>query len=337
MNVAVIKRVVYYTTLLLLTGITLLTFFAHGINDYSRAKFHDMVQGNAYRPFVYRALFPTIVRTVSAAIPGSIHQYAEDFVIETPFIGNKFRLFNWEPEHSIEYFVAGLLMYLCFFGFSLLCKKLAEKTTPCSPVMLEILPFMALIGLPPFFRYEMYIYDPPQLFLFTTMLYLMLTERFKMYLLLFPLAVFNKETSLLLIFQFVFYFRHRVRMNTLITYAGIQSIFYVSIKFALTIIFAENPGSFVEFHLLDYNIPQLMEGYSFPDVLAFISLIFLITFEFFRKNEFLRLSISFVIPIFVLALLFGVIDEFRAYYEFYPSAFCLSCDTIFRFYQLPQR
>ena len=337
MNITVIKRVAYYTALLLLTGIILLSFFLHGINNYPRAKFYDMIHGNAYRPFVCRVLFPTIVRTVSAAIPRSVHQYSENYVVETPFFGNKFKWFGWEPEHSVEYFVAGLLMYLCFFSFSLMCKKLAEETTSCSSAMLKIIPFIALICLPSFFRYAMYIYDPLQLFLFTTMLYLMLTERFRIYLLCFPLAVFNKETSLLLIFQFFLYFRSRLRIKKFMTYLAIQTIVYTSIKLALTIIFSKNPGSFVEFHLFDHNIQTLMKGHTFSQIFAFLGIIFLITFDFPRKNEFLRLSsIAFAIPLFGLILFFGFMDEYRAFYELYPVVLCLVCDTLAQFYQIPQ-
>ena len=44
----------------------------NGIDIYDRARFNDMVDGTAYKPFVYRALVPFTIRIVSEAIPDKI-------------------------------------------------------------------------------------------------------------------------------------------------------------------------------------------------------------------------------------------------------------------------
>jgi hypothetical protein len=76
----------------------------------------------------------------------------------------------------------------------------------------------------------------------------------------------------------------------------------------------DNPGGFVEFHLIDRNY-LLFNGYS---LVTFVVLLIIVLSIFSRWNEkpkFLKDSLWIGVPLLILTLLFGFFDELRDYYE----------------------
>ena len=50
---------IYLALLLLVSGMVLGSFVYFGVDGYERAMLQDSIDGTAYRPFVYRARFPS--------------------------------------------------------------------------------------------------------------------------------------------------------------------------------------------------------------------------------------------------------------------------------------
>lgn len=338
MKTGLLHRIMYLMILLLLSGLVLVSFLRPtrqhmGINQYDRVQFLDVVEGKAHRPFVYRTLLPTTVRIVSRAVPESYHRACADLVEQRDLARKAFSLFRWESRAALQYLLASVLMLLSFMGFAHFAAKLTERLcdVPATTGARLLLVMGALAGLPAFFRYVSYVYDPAQLFLFTLALYLLAAHRIWPFCLAFVACCLNKETAVLLIplFALEFHDRSPSRRRYWFSVAGLIVV-YVGIKSALTWYFRGNPGSFVEFHLA-HNLQWLTSGWNFTDLLVFLGLSALVVYRWRDKSAFLRRSLLCVLPPLVsLALFLGFIDEWRGYYEAYPIIYAMLVDSLLR-------
>jgi hypothetical protein len=344
MNVTTFKsggwfRWVYFLTLL---GISVYVFALFvrpvegvhsGLNNYHRSKFLDMVNGTAYKPFVYRTLFPTTIRILSAVTPTPIKQAFAATAQSNRFVRERFRMLFWETTAAYEYGLASTLMVLCFMGFAhtaaqytlSLCQLAPQRRTRLFLVV------SVLLGLPFFFRYTAYPYDPLQLFLFTLALFFLATSRLRAFVITFVFCCINKETAVLLIPLFAVIGRKqdvssRQYQNILFGLIGC----YVSIKTLITLLFWNNPGSFVEFQWT-HNLEWFQRGLSFTHWIVFISLGWLVFYQWRSKPAFLKWAFVCTLPpLMILALFLGYFDEWRGYYEAYPTVFALSISSLYR-------
>lgn len=194
----------------------------------------------------------------------------------------------------------------------------------------NVIALFSVVGLLPLLKYYNYIYDFPHLFLITLALSLLVRKNWALYLVVFLFCCFNKETSILLVMVFFFYFLGDKRMDKskfwklLLIQMGI----FVLVKGILTIIFMDNPGHFVEFHLYDYNLIRLRKIKPLEMLLWGSGAVFLIFFHWLRKPRFLKVSLLMLIPLVSLTLLLGFIDEWRDYYEVYPVLLLLVAHTV---------
>jgi hypothetical protein len=302
-----------------------------GLNLYDEIRFPKMVQGTAYRPFVARTLLPSTVRALTAATPVAWREGLDRITERNPRLNGIFDTLGWEYKGSVQYYYAALLMWISFVGFAhftvaLTCRQLEWSA---GAVWRTALGAAALLGLPALFKYSSFPYDPPQLFLFTLALYLMATGRTRAFLVVFLLCCLNKETAALLIPINAFYRRGKataqeIRRELVFLIAG-----YVVIKGGLIWVFRDNPGSFVEFHLVDHNLPWLVNGWSATEVIVILVLATLVFVRWREKPSFLRIALLGILPVQVgLALFIGFIDEWRIYYEVYPIVFGLTVATL---------
>lgn len=345
MNADLLRRIGYLTVLTSLSFVVLVVFLRPttqhvGINQYDRAMFLDMIDGNAYKPFVSRTLLPTTVRLVSAVVPEKFRQACAEQVQQHDLAQRAFDEFRWDIRAAFQYLLASVLMLLSFMGFAHCVAKLTARVcdVPDTGLTQLLLAVGALVGLPPFFRYTSFVYDPPQLFLFTLALYFLATNRIRSFFVAFVACCLNKETAVLLIPVCGLTltsrpFPHRRVWGTI---AGL-SIVYVSIKCALAWVFRDNLGSHVEFHF-GRNIQWLAGGWTFTDLTVFLSVAALVFFHWSEKPAFLRFSFPCVlIPLVVLTLFLGLIDEWRDYYEAYPIACALLMHSLLSFNRVFRR
>jgi hypothetical protein len=293
-----------------------------------------MVEGKAHKPCVYRTLLPTTVRVVSAVVPEQYREACADLVEQHDLMRRAFYILEWESRAAFQYVLASVLMLLSFIGFGHCAVMLTERLCdpPESGMARLLLVTGALVGLPPFFRYTSFPYDPPQLFLFTLALYFLTVQRTRSFFITFVACCLNKETAVLLIplYGLTFRSRYSSRRQYWYTMVGLM-IVYVSIKSALIWVFHGNPGAFVEFTFAR-NVKWLTSGWTFTDLLVFLSIATLVLFRWSEKPIFLRLSfLCVLLPLGALALFFGFVDEWRIYYEAYPLALGLSVHSLLQF------
>jgi hypothetical protein len=176
------------------------------------------------------------------------------------------------------------------------------------------------------YDYYSHIYDFPTLLVYTLGLALMVHRRWRLFLLVVLIGCFNKETTVLLTLVFVIHFARagNVKFRQLL---GVQLLIFVVVKGALTVIFRDNPGSFVAFHLVDHNV-YLLSPYELPTALAWLALALVVFHRWSEKPPFLRSAVWTVVPLVTMALFLGYLDELRGYYEAYPVVVLLASQTI---------
>jgi hypothetical protein len=322
----------------LLSGIVLVAFLRPserhwGINKYSRARFMDMVDGRANKPFVYRTLLPSTVRAASLLVPDPVRQAIAERVERTSLTRRAFARFEWDTWAAFQYLLAAFLMFLCFMGFSYGAARLTIRLCglPEGGVVQLALASAALIGLPPLFRHVSYPYDPATLFLFTLALCLMVWRRQRAFLLAFLLCCLNKETAVLLIPLFALTGRDqdttpRQYWGTLL---GLVVVYGVT-RLALVYVFRDNPGTLVEFYPTR-NLGLLTTGWTFTGLTVALGFVGLIFFRWGEKPAFLKTAFAVVLlPLLALALFLGYVEELRGYYEAYPIVFGLIVHSVLR-------
>lgn len=322
-----LARVSYAVVLLSTSGLVLVQFlYPHwgphvGINDYDRASFMEMVEGDAYKPFVMRMLLPTTVRFLSAIAPEAYQSTLADQVVKGDLLSKTFSTLGWESQAAFQYFLALILMYLSLIGFGHSVVLLTEQTCniPKDTKTKIIILISSLMGVTFLFRYVSYIYDPPQLFLFTLALYLLSTDRIKLFFIVFVFCCLNKETAILLIPLFALKYYGLGFQNCQYGYSiGGLVIIYLSIRTALFFIFYDNPGSFLESQF-SHNVWWITSGRTLGDVIIIILVVMLVVFRWRKKPLFLRVAfLSVLLPLVSMAVFLGYIDEWRGYYEAYP-------------------
>ena len=333
-------QLVYWLVVGLVSAYVLVMFlkpsYEHvGINQYERAKFMEMVNGTAYQPFVYRALLPGLVRLAAALLPESAHLWITGLVEQNTKFELLFRVFEWETQAAFEYLFAALLMWICFMGFGHFGAKLTLLTCKIqdrSGLWRLVLAMAIVLFLIPFFKYASYIYDPPQLFLFTLALYCLANNQVWAFLAAFGVCCINKETALLLIPIFALIYWRQLPWRRYFALLAGQIGAFVAIKLLITSAFQSNPGALVEFHLTDHNLPWFVEQMSFTHIIVFIILLALALYRLKEKDRFLKIAFLCTFPaLFVLTLFLGYIDEWRDYYEAYPIAFAMIVDSLRQF------
>lgn len=321
------NRIVYRTLIAIISLYVLIAFVKlPPINGYKRAMFSEMVNGTAWKPFVYRTLLPTSVRIISEIIPEGVHKSLTEMVESNHSLSLVLEKLKWESEFITEYLVAVVLMYLSLLGFVYVFRKLFDKIYSSTLWLKNLISIILLFAIPAMFQpnYSNYVYDFPALFLFTLGLLLLHRRKWNYFLILFLISCFNKETTILLtlIFAIHFYKDAEVSKTFYYRFITIQLIIFAAIKILLFILFRNNPGGLVEFHLIDRNY-LLFNGYS---LVTFVALLIIFLSIFSRWNEkpkFLKDSLWIAIPLLILTLFFGFFDELRDYYEAFPIVILL--------------
>ena len=323
-----VGNITYYVVTAFISLCVVVIFVVNpGINHYKPSKFEDMVYGKAWKPFVYRALLPTSVRVISAPVPQSIRTSLSEMVDESESYQNLFTKLGWEKELFVEYFVAMVLMFFSLWGFAIALRHLFTLFYDSFPFLPNLVSILALLGLPTMFQYASFLYDFPSLILYTLGLIFLYQQDWKKFLILYPVACLNKETTILLTFIYFIYFRHKLRGDHFYKILFIQLTIFAVVKVFLFVIFKENPGTFVEFHLFDHNL-GLLSGYDLSLAFAVLGLIMLVYYKWLEKPLFIRTTLWALVPLVFLTLFLGYLDELRDYYEVYPTVIILISHSI---------
>jgi hypothetical protein len=305
-----------------------------GIDRYRAAMFPDMVYGKAYKPYVYRTLLPGLIRVAAEITPATVEEEVESLPDRNPTARRFTEMLRWQREYIYEYTLMLALTFLCFIGFLFVLRHLIKIFYDFPDFVADLAPAGAIIALPVYFRYCSYVYDPGTLFLFTLGMMLIMTRKRSLYYLVFILAALNKETSILLVA--LFYIRERGEMLRMRLWLHLicQGLIWAAIRVLLMLLYMNNPGVAIEFHLFDHNLTLYMYPTAFLYFAAVVAFhIPLLVSGWKHKPVFLRQGLIVTLaPLMSLALVFGFIDELRDYYEAYPFIFLLSLPTILRIF-----
>jgi hypothetical protein len=312
-------------------GLILLVFVAYpGMNGYSKAMFSDMVYGDAYRPFVYRTLVPSLIRGITEVTPESIERYIEAATPSRYTLSKLVALSDISPEYIYEYIVCLAIVYICFIVFILSLRQLIKHFYDLPDFVADIAPPGALLILPIFFRYCNYVYDPATLCLFSIGILSIARRKWALFYIIYILAGINKETSILLSLVFlVSEYRNRTR-TMLFLHLAVQLLLWLVLRECIILIYKDNPGTIIQFHFITHTLTMAFRPLKLIYILVvFCTFFLLIRHRWKEKPAFLRQSFMAVfITIFGLVLFIGIIDELRVFYEVYPLAFLLSLPTI---------
>jgi hypothetical protein len=200
-----------------------------------------------------------------------------------------------------------------------------------SPQTRAFLGGLALIGLPPFFISTSFIYDPTQLFLYAAALYFLAVRQMDRFIAIFILCCLNKETAILLIPVAAVALRNHLPGRRYAALIASLTLCYCAIQISLAAAFRSNPGSTVEFHLLDRNVHMLTRAWKLHELAASAAAAGLLFYRWSEKPRFLKMSLLIIFtPLIILSFFLGYIDEWRGYFEAYPVALALAADTIRR-------
>lgn len=311
----------YYIVLLLIISTMVIgSFVTVKIDGDKNDTFKAMINGTCYKPFVSRCLVPVIIRNISYLIPETVKKDVNDW-------GIKNIIYLTMDKNNIDLtdlLLAIIIWYASIIGFALIFMKLILLFYTVEDKFLYLFSLIAVAGLPIFFKYYSYLYDFPQLFLFTIGLFLLAQQKWSFYLIVLAISTINKETSILLTFIYFIYYKNKLSKSVFTRLFVYQIFIYLLIKIVLTITFINNPGTFAEFQLFR-NLK--MAPYSISQFVSFIIIGLAIVYDWKSKPSFLRHSFSILIPLILLSIVWGYFDEYRDYYEVYPVLLLLITHT----------
>jgi hypothetical protein len=325
-------RMAYLGTCVLLSALVFGIFVCRpGINGYDRAMFADMIYGNAEKPYVYRILLPGTVRLLTAVIPSDARFRLSYALAENPAVSNLFTILGWEHGYAIEYFVALALMYVALAGFVWAVRYLLDGVYSVSPRVRDVFTLLTLAGLTQFFRYYSYLYDFPNICLFTLGLALMVRGRWRVFIPVYLLACLNKETTILLTMIFCIHFLGRARMErkTFVALLLAQLAIFGLVQLGLFLAFRDNLGGFLPRSFPHHNL-DVLKAYPLSVVFGWCGLVLLICYGWSNKPLLLRHGLWIVAPLVVLSFFLGYVDELRDFYEAYPIVLLLILPSIGR-------
>lgn len=302
--------------LLIVSTIVLGSFIRTGIDGYKKAMFKEMINGTAYKPFVYRTFVPILIKSTSLLLPENVKEEINKWGKENiRYITRKGRDID-----LLDLLFAIGFWYISIIGFAFFFRKLAHHFYLQNDKILFILSIIAVAGLPILFKYYSYIYDLTHLFLFTFCLYLLVKANWKLYLLLFCVTTLSKETSALLIIIYYIHYKRILSKSDFNKIFMAQIVIFIIIKMILTIYYYNNTGSIAEFHL-KHNLE--LEPYTISQFLAFVIIGVGIAHDWKNKPPFLKNALCIITPLLVLSFFLGYLDEYRVHYEIYPIVLLL--------------
>ncbi len=299
-------RIIYYVIIISMT-LAMCKFYLDGIAwEEPRLALSQLMDGSAYRPFVYRILIPFLVKGATHILPLS-------------------------PT-----FYASLLICFSFFGFVFTLRSFAALYWE-SLTVVDAIGVLSLIMLFPFTLTNRHVYDISTLFLFTLGLKFMAQAKWKSFFLVFMVTCLNKETTILLTLAFFVCYWHRSRDKFFWELLILQTTIYVALRFATMWAFRNNPGGIVENRFAEHMIV-----FQTRPLLAWIFVgfgmitILLALWDWKKKPFFLRRAALGMAPIFlVLYFIWGGPLEIRVFYEIYPIILLLVLPSIGQLLGLP--
>ncbi|HSL45189.1 MAG TPA: hypothetical protein VK897_17280 [Anaerolineales bacterium] len=296
---------------LFIAYLSLNNFGSSGISS-----FPNMLEGTAFRPAIYRVLIPSLAKVIANLVPGQVSEFfarlPEGTGIKRAFDNLSNDMYHGEAVSAL------VLIYLSIVGFVLVQRRFL-KELGYSQTEQAVLPFTLAALTLPFSVYFAYVYDLPQVFLFTVCALFLYQEKWTFYLLFLTVALLNKETAFFLVIIFAVYHFRRLPRNKFLVLLGAQLVIFLILRAILLYAYRDNPGVTI-FWSYRYHLDQYRAHPSTLIVTLFLlgAITFLMAKNWQKKPAFLR-SASIVFPFtVVLFFLAGMPMEFRVFLDILP-------------------
>ena len=339
-----------------------------GLSDGSpRYGFKKMITLEAYRPFVYRLFMPAAINGLAALVPTAIAERIENAAAAPPpdleggkimnlSTDEKLRLklhrmqtsYRWADGDYVERLAAYGLMFGLLVAAQVCLRFIVNSVYDMPRAVSDFTPAIAALFLPFTFLGSGYLYDFADVFFISLTTLLLLRRQWWLYYPAFVFAVFNKETSVLLIFAFWAFHGAAFGARSLAVHSAIHVALGSAVVLPIRWWFRNNSGLGMEWHLgenvayylrpatyldlEDIYAPFIMFPTYFNVVLVFMTG-FLAFYQWRAKPWPIRKL--FLVLFFVLLPLFvtgGWLNEVRVFYLCLPAYVLLSIHTLFFLY-----
>ena len=319
--------------------------------------FSKMLDGSAIRPNVYRQLVPIIANQVARIVPPQEQQFFESnylnrYHLKEMYFGKArerlewgFKLYEeWSPEYAIKYHAVYILIFFTLvatlYSLRALIPTVSSNYNPLTPFV----PVLFVLLMPMFFMHGNFSYDFLELLFLSLLMLSAKKGNYAWWLILFPLAVLNKETNILalLLYSPIIIgncFRWRSRLFLSISFTISLSIyFFIKHKYSQNIgdsfswypedkiVFLLDPKSY--FLWWDLYAPMIPFPRGFNIILLLI-LAKLLFWQWHDKPVFIkRLLIIAAVVNFPLFMLFCQKDEIRNLSFMFMPMYLLAVHTL---------
>jgi hypothetical protein len=307
--------------------------------------FTRMLEHAADRPFVYRVLSPAVVNAGAALVPADVRTRSQGWLLErSPLLAYRAPFERWDPDKALKWHVAYAYLFASLLLALLAARGLTRSVIPGSKLFADYAPAVALLLLPLTFLRGGYFYDFPELaFLFGATLFAA-RGRVAAFALVYPLAILNKESDILLILTWLAFATSTRPWRSLRIAAGTQLAIGVAVVVALRIAFRDAGGGATQawfpMNLLFFLSPEWYAKFFTPfaplipiprgiNLFSLALLAFLTAWRWSEKPAALRrLLLWNAVPTLPLYLLFGFLDEIRALSLLFPAIYLHGCWTL---------
>jgi hypothetical protein len=229
--------------------------------QYDHAGFEAMVDGTAWRPFVYRQMLPEIANRLDSAIPPSFKNWL--YLHQGKGLNAYIVAIDVSPTARNQvYFFRYLVVYVATFLFALLavysmylvCRAL-EMPQPASTlapvVLILLLPYIMSVG--------GYFYDYSELAFLSLAVFIALKFDWWWIIPVAALGTWNKESFLLVVPSLYPIIRQRTSRLGALLAVGVLGLVCASVYLSVRAQFAHNLGGTVEF-----GLPDQLRAYLHP-------------------------------------------------------------------------
>ncbi|MCD6163290.1 MAG: hypothetical protein J7K40_12895 [candidate division Zixibacteria bacterium] len=354
------KKAIILLALYLFTTIFILSLIKSPGLVNERAGMINMTDFKAYKPFQYRILLPCLIRTIEFMTPEPIKNKIDSKV--SILIHNKFKhsenesfdsKTNMLSQNGYRIIVYLILNALALLMFLFILRQLALALGMFSERTCDLLPLGMAVAIPIYFNYGNFMYDFAHLCLFTLALLLLYKKQWQCYLIAFLFALLNKETSVMLIIVFAVNYYSELPRSKFVKLLSLQALIFIAVKFSLYIVFKNNPGGLVEWHLIRNleHLSKLSSYFNFEHIntnkilplypniplprglnlLMFIFIALGLFYKWREKPVFLKKSLIYAALLLIMCIFMGHIDELRSYYAALPVVYLLCMHSVVEF------
>jgi hypothetical protein len=164
--------------------------------------------------------------------------------------------------------------------------------------------------------------------LFTLGTYFIVKNNFKWFLIIFFIAILNKESAVYLIFSYLFFNYRQIFTKKILFNTVILAIIFIAYKAALSYVFRNNPGDDIEFGLwgnveilkhLTHDFTTVKIIFLNFGLLYIFAVLLFITgrVKHFENRSLVYVNLT-IIPYFVIGILVVYFTEIRVYAELIP-------------------